>query len=375
MDALILSCGTGGGHNSAGFAVEEELLRRGHNVTSLNPFTLAEGSLSTVIDNTYITIAKNFPRLFGLIYCLGEGVSRLPIHSPVYLLNGRMSDCMEQYLSEHHFDAVIMSHLFPAEILTNMKNRGIELPKTIFISTDYTCIPFTEEIDCDAYVIPSDDLAGEYIHRGIPAERIYPLGIPVKSAFSRDEDRTSIRARLGLDPDRRYILITGGSMGAGKLDLVVEMLDRHYKGQNVTLIVVCGSNHRLYEKMNAEYGEQHIVLEKTSQMADYMAACDLFITKPGGLSSTEAAVSGTPVIHITPIPGCESHNMRFFEAHGMSVAVPSPRRQLIHACDLLEDASARDTMTENQHRVIHSVASRDICDLIESITESASSIA
>lgn len=366
MDSLILTCGTGGGHNAAGHAVEEELLRRGHSATVLNPFSLAESGVSAVIDNTYISIAKNLPHLFGLIYRLGEGVSRLPIPSPVYLINGMMCDAMERYLASHSYDIIIMSHLFPAEILTNMKRRGMKIPKTVFIATDYTCIPFTEEIDCDIYVIPSEDLTDEYVKRGVPSDRIYPLGIPVGHAFSTDEDKRAIRLRLGLKEDRRYILVSGGSMGAGKLESVVGILRDHYKEQPVTLIVVCGSNRKLYEKLAAEYGSEHVIIERTDRMADYMAACDLFITKPGGLSSTEAAVSGTPVIHITPIPGCETHNMRFFEAHGMSVAVPYPRRQLISACDKLEDESARDTMTENQRRVIRRDAACEICDLIES---------
>ena len=371
MDALILSCGTGGGHNSAGFAVEEELKRRGHNVTTLNPFTLADGGISAVIDNTYISIAKNFPHLFGLIYNLGAGFSRLPIPSPVYLMNSRMSDLMEQYFRENSYDIVVMSHLFPAEILTNMKRRGMEVPITVFISTDYTCIPFTEEIDCDLYVIPADDLADEYIRRGVPTEKIYPLGIPVKHAFSSGEERESVRKRLGLDAGRRYILVSGGSMGAGRLELVVDILRRHYGDKNVTLIIVCGSNRRLYEKLSETCGHDHIVLEHTDRMADYMLACDIFITKPGGLSSTEAAVSGTPVIHITPIPGCETYNMRFFESHGMSIAVPSPKRQLISACNTLDDDYAREKMVEDQHRFIHRDASFEICDLIEGVVHDA----
>ncbi len=368
MDALIMSCGTGGGHNAAAAAIAEELERRGHNVTVLNPFTLVEGSVSSVIDNTYISVAKYFPRLFGLIYSLGAGVSRLPIPSPVYLANGMMNETMEKYLSEHHFDIIVMSHLFPGEILTNMKRHGASVPKTVFIATDYTCIPFTEEVDCDYCVIPSAELTEEYVRRGVPRERIYPLGIPVRSEFADGHDvgdRDALCRGLGLDPERRYILVTGGSMGAGKLRLVVDMLDEHYKHKNVSLIVVCGSNEKLYEKISAEYGDRHIVIGHTDQMAHYMAVCDVFITKPGGLSSTEAAVSGTPVIHITPIPGCESYNMRFFEAHGMSIAVPSPRRNLIEACDALDDETARETMSENQRKVIPANAPRDICDLIE----------
>lgn len=365
MDALIMSCGTGGGHNAAGHAVAEELLRRGHNVTVLNPYTLMGDRLPSVIDNTYISIAKRVPSLFGLIYGVGEAYRRLPIPSPVYLLNGKMKTCMERYLDEHHFDVILMSHLFPAEILTNMKRHGCRVPKTVFISTDYACIPFTEETDCDCYIVPVLELEEDYTRHGIPADKLYSLGIPVSRGFTYCEDKHDARRELGLDPKRRYILVAGGSMGSGRLGLVVDLLCRRYDEDDVGIIVICGSNRRLYERISSSYGERCLVLEHTDMMAKYMSACDLFITKPGGLSSSEAAASGTPLIHITPIPGCESLNMRFFESHGLSIAVSSPRRQLIASCDKLLERSAREQMTENQHNVIHATAASDICDLVE----------
>lgn len=365
MDALIMSCGTGGGHNAAGSAVADELSRRGHNVTVLNPYTLAGGRLPAVIDNTYISIAKNVPSLFGVVYRIGEAYRHLPFRSPVYHLNGRMNEVMASYLDTHHYDVILMSHLFPAEILTNMKRHGMRVPKTVFIATDYTCIPFTEETDCDCYIIPARELAGDYTRRGIPEERLYSFGIPVGSGFSGQTDRSEARRSLGLDENRSYILISGGSMGAGRLELVVDLLRRRYSGTNIALIVVCGSNERLYKKLSPTANDDCIVLEHTSKMSKYMSACDLFITKPGGLSSSEAAASGTPLIHITPIPGCESLNMRFFESHGMSVAVSSPRRQLIAAVDKLMEHSAREEMAENQHSIVRPTAASDICDLVE----------
>ena len=95
-----------------------------------------------------------------------------------------MVPVMEEYLARNHVDVIISTHLFPAEILTCMKQKGIHIPKTIFIATDYTCIPFTEETDCDAYVIPSEQLKQEFINRGLPGEKLYALGIPVSRRFS-----------------------------------------------------------------------------------------------------------------------------------------------------------------------------------------------
>ena len=50
-----------------------------------------------------------------------------------------------------------------------------------------------------------------------------------------------------------------------------------------------------------------------------MAAADVLFTKPGGLSSTEAAVRRVPLVHTDPIPGCETKNRAFFVSRGMSV--------------------------------------------------------
>ncbi len=373
MDALILSCGTGGGHNAAAHAVADELSARGHHVVTLNPYELVGDRLTNAVDNTYITIAKNAPHVFGAIYCLGEVYRKLPFRSPVYYLNERIADVMGDYLSKNHFDVVVMSHLFPTEIMTALKRRGVRVPRTVFIATDYTCTPFTEETDCDCYIVPTVDLTGDFAKKGIDKDRLYPLGIPVGDGFSAEsvdgstDTRTACRRRLGLDetPEHKYLLISGGSMGAGRLERVVDILYRHYDRHNVTLIVVCGSNKKLYERVKKSYPDC-IALEKTSDMADYVRACDLFITKPGGLSSSEAAVAGTALIHITPIPGCESKNMRFFEHHGMSVAVPYPRLGLVRACDRLLQGSERDRMAANQRQVVPHTAASDICNLIES---------
>ena len=67
MDALILSVGTGGGHNAAGYAVKEELLRRGHNVEMMNPYDLKSSKTSKIIDNTYIKLVQTVPKAFGLV--------------------------------------------------------------------------------------------------------------------------------------------------------------------------------------------------------------------------------------------------------------------------------------------------------------------
>ena len=169
MKALILSCGTGGGHNAAGRAIKEELERRGDSVLMLNPYDLAGKHTAKRIDETYIKTVQAAPRVFGAVYSAGNAYRNLPFRSPVYFANAAMTKKLQKLFEKERPDVVFMPHIFPAEIITNMKNRGMAVPKTVFIATDYTCIPFTEETDCDAFVIPSNKLTAEFLRRGIPA--------------------------------------------------------------------------------------------------------------------------------------------------------------------------------------------------------------
>lgn len=368
MDALILSCGTGGGHDAAAQAVREQLIRRGHRVTMMNPYSLKSDRVSVAINRLYIRLVQEVPRVFGAIYCLGELYRKLPWRSPVYFLNGKMVHCMQEFLEQNHFDVVFLSHLFPAEILTSMKQKGLPVPKTVFITTDYTCIPFVEETDCDVYVIPSTRLVKQFTAYGIPPEKLRAYGIPVSRAFAEPLTRQQALHRLELDSDKRYILVSGGSMGAGKISQVVRILLKCQPlGSSAKLIVLCGNNQALYHKLHKQYDGQIILLDYTNRMAEYLAACDLFISKPGGLSSTEAAVLGTPIVHITPIPGCETVNMDFFAKNSMCMPVKSPHRSLVGAIYALQRPETCQEMIVNQRLHTNPHAADDICRLAENI--------
>ena len=376
MDALILSCGTGGGHNAAASAIVEELTRRGHRAVMLNPYMLHSRRLAEKIDSLYIKAAQKAPTAFGAVYSAGELYRRLPFRSPVYFVNYSMVPLMEEYLTRKHFDIIITTHLFPAEILTCMKKKGIHIPKTIFIATDYTCIPFTEETECDAYIIPSDKLKAVFTARGLPGEKLYPLGIPVSRSFSQKEDRQTACKRLGLDPDKRYVLAAGGSMGGGKVKKIIQTLADEIAGRKDTkLIVICGSNKRMHDELVRKALPGVKVIGFTSDMAEYMKAADLFVTKPGGLSSTEAAVCGIPMIHVAPIPGCETYNARFFSGCGMSRFCHTSKRELAEALKILDSKTECDTMVRNQRKLIRPDSAGRISDFAEEMTASAASVA
>ena len=98
-----------------------------------------------------------------------------------------------------------------------------------------------------------------------------------------------------------------------------------------------------------------------------MRISDIYVTKPGGLSTTEGAAMGIPMVHTMSIPGCETANMRYFGAHGMSVPVKRLTKNLSLAADRLSVSSAAEEMKENQRKYINKNAARDICLLAEEL--------
>ena len=96
-----------------------------------------------------------------------------------------------------------------------------------------------------------------------------------------------------------------------------------------------------------------------------MKAADVFVTKPGGLSSTEAAVSRIPIVHAGAIPGCESYNEEYFTGHGMSVTFSSGEDLVQTMEKLLYDEAAYHHMMEMQKRYVNPGAAEDICVFLE----------
>lgn len=370
MNVLILSCSVGGGHDAAGRAVQEALERRGHGVTMMNPYTLRGEKLSHCIDQTYIRTVQKAPKVFGAVYQLGDWYCRHSWKSPMYRANRGMADVMADYFAAHPTDVVIVTHFFGGEILAAMREQGRKVPKTIFIVTDYTCTPFTEESDSDAYVIPSESLAEEFTCRGIPAERLHPLGIPTRSAFAEAISQQEARRALGLKEDGKYVLVAGGSMGGGNIGQAIDLLQQELSGSGLAeLIVICGTNQHLFTRLTEQYGGAMRILGHTDQMALYLKAADLFVTKPGGLSSTEAAVAGIPILHTCAIPGCETCNARYFSGHGMSVSCEISRETLPQVRKLLTDEQAVLEMKENQKRYLEEDSASRICDLAERLAQ------
>lgn len=370
MKVLILSCNTGEGHNAAGRAVKERLVYEGHEAVMLDYMQLASKRTAKLVGQTYVRIAKNLPWLFHFLYRIGGMISSSRYKSPVYWANKGMAKHLLYYLDVNDFDAIVMPHLFPAETLTYMKRHNMTDIPAIAVATDYTCIPFWEETECDYYVIPHADLAEEFAGRGVPREKLLPLGIPVGMAFSEKEKKREAKEKLKLPADKPMYLVMSGSMGFGKIHLFAFELARKLK-DGEQIVIICGNNNKLRRTLRSEFwwNKSVHVVGFTEHVAVYMNACDVIYTKPGGLTSTEALVKNIPIVHTAPIPGCETRNRDFFTSRGMSVAAEHIRTQVAQGKTLVQNKALREGMAEAQRENAYPDAAKDIVRFLNRLVQ------
>ena len=104
------------------------------------------------------------------------------------------------------------------------------------------------------------------------------------------------------------------------------------------MVVVCGSNEKLVNKFEKLSADQNLrVIGFTNKMNIYMDACDVVMTKPGGLSSTESATKMLPMVLMNVVAGCETRNLNFFLNNEFAVSAETLEGLADEAIALLED--------------------------------------
>lgn len=370
MNILILSCDTGEGHNSAGKAIKEAAEQKGHTVEMLDMFLLSGKQISHAVAGAYIGIVKHIPFFFGFLYKLGSFISSSKRKSPVYFANALLGRKLAKYIDEHHFDIIVTPHLYPAETMTYMKKKHLLHIPAVAVGTDYTCIPFWEETNLDYYVIPHEDLIPEYVNRGVPKEKLLAYGIPVGQAFCNHQSREYARTQLNLPSDVPIFLVMSGSMGFGKLPFfAAELALRCHRKEHI--VIICGNNTKMKKLLQKEFrfNKRVHIIGYTNHVSVFMDACNVIYTKPGGLTSTEALVKNIPIVHTSPIPGCETANVKFFKSRHLSVSSKSISRQIELGKILIENASVRNQMLKAQKLERKPNASMQIVELLEKLTD------
>ena len=366
MKVLILSCNTGQGHNTAGKAVQTEFHRLGIECEMMDALSFGPTLSSRLISGIHSKGVMHLPTVYGFGVSTAKRLDKISKkHSVCYVANTTYASALYEYITENGFDVIVNPHVFPSEAITRIRRKHGPTFRTYFISTDYCYPPFLSDTDLDVYFIPHASLAYQFVEAGLDESSLVPCGIPTAEIFATNTDRTEARRALGLPEEGNALLVMTGSMGYGNTEELVDELLRRIPA-DTWIMVMGGNNEKMKNTLRRRYkGDPRLfVIDYTTEVSLYMDAANILFTKPGGLSSTEAAVKGIPTIHTRPIPGWEEENISFFGKTGMSLYGANREDLVTHALYLLANPWACEEMVEAQRRTVNRFAARDICRYI-----------
>lgn len=355
MKVLILSCNTGGGHNSCGKYIQEELNANNIRCDFKNYFEIVHLTKKDFSNKIYVGSLGKRGGLFNYIYKIGENYDKTNLISPVYLVNKFYSNRLYEFIKTNQYDLVICPHLFPAQALTAI-NKNHRIP-FIFVDTDYEYHPLTHEVEADYYVIPKG-LEEKFISRGFDKSKLLPIGIPVSTNYIRNAK--NIKDKLHIN--KKMVLVLLGSMGFGNIEGVIEDF---LNIKDTYFVIVCGKNKKLYENLKKHENNYIRVIGYSKNVNDLIKSSDIVISKPGGLSSTEIASFRKGLIHVFPIPGVETSNTVFFNKHNLSLIANDNKELLNHLNLLLKDNKIYNKIISNQNKYIPFDSAKKLVNFIK----------
>jgi processive 1,2-diacylglycerol beta-glucosyltransferase len=319
-----------------------------------------------VYTDTYLKIVESHPALWGYLYDKADqekadsALNRLRI--AVERLNTRK---MGMVLKEIDPDHIICTHFLPAQILSRKVAKGkIRTPVWVQV-TDFDLHTLWVHDHMQGYFAANDEVAWRMADRGVPRETIHVTGIPIMPVFAEIRSRTECAAELGVNPDRKTLLMMSGGAGIGGIETLVESLLR--LDEDFQLVVLAGRNERLLQDLQriaANHAGRLFPLGFTRTIERVMAASDLAITKPGGLTTSECLAVGLPMIVISPIPGQEERNADFVLENGAALKACGTAALSYRVTMLLREPERLQVLRDNALRLGKPEAAREVLDIV-----------
>ena len=283
-------------------------------------------------------------------------------------------------------DLIIGTHPFPMIALSTLKKHNtlnslslsetfsrsskVDIPPMISVLTDYTTHSTWIQNEIDYYIVGHKYVKELLVYEGVNKDKVKDFGIPVEKSFMQHRDRKTVLNELGLECDKLTVLLMGGSFGAGNIKETLEELltvDRDFQ-----ILIITGRNEHLKDKLskmlNSTTHDKNIcLLGYTNKMNDILASIDVLISKPGGLTTTEALLSDVPMIVPYFIPGQEEENLDFLTNCGAALRTTKKYSLPVLLKVLIDDPSRLDMLKENIKSIKKFNSAINISDLVADI--------
>ncbi len=299
------------GHHRAALALQEALqAARGVDAQLVNTLRLTHPFLENIVLSTYVGMLKSAPEVWDYLYDNHKVKQRIELFQK--LVHKVKAHKLMRLLSEHAPAVLVCTQAFPCGLIADCKQeKNLQTP-LIAVITDYMAHAYWVYDQVDLYIVPSEDARDQLLSYGVSKDKVRVLGIPISPTFNHRPDPHAIKRKFGFSGALPMVLIMGGGRGLGPIERVVEELD----GVDVPfeMLALTGTNRRLESclKRKRKWMQKRLGVQgHVSDVASLMAVSDVLISKPGGLTISEAMASTLPVILLDPLPGQEARNARF----------------------------------------------------------------
>ena len=353
MKTLIFYATAGIGHKKVAIAIKEAFDERGQKGVLLEDvLDYTNQFFKTSYCAIYIFLVRHIPALWGFFYYTLDNPCVYALIKPLRRLTNYInSKRLVGFLLAKKPETAIVTHFFPLEVIANLKKKGMLSTRLISVITDYKSHTFWISKYVDLYIAGSLYTKNDLIKRGIPAGQIKAYGIPCTKSFSEKHNRDILCEKLGLELDKKTIFILGGGFGVGPIKSIVSYLDE--LEEDFQGIVVCGYNKKLYnviEKTARTARHNFKVYGFVNNVDELMAVSDVLVSKPGGITVTEALSLNLPMIIVDPIPGQEVRNYKFLEKHDAALKINSPK-EIINVMKGLLNSKRLNTLRDNIKKI------------------------
>ncbi len=324
MRVLIATVTAGGGHLAAAAALDEawRALRPGDVVDRVDIGKLFSPIHRKIVSDGYVNLVNHAPELWGMMFAKTDKPKMARVLNRVRAIFPSSSRLkFGRYLKQFKPDVVLCTHYFPLETLNHLRGkRGGLRPMAVSVVTDFEAHALWMDPCVDLYCVAAEETKARLVARGAVAENVVVTGIPISAKFSAKLNPKAVRKSLGLRDDLPTLLVPSGGFGMGPVAQILAELDKVERP--FQSVVVTGRNEELRRELAAQDRKHPThVLGYASNMHELMAVADLLITKPGGLTSSEALAVGKPLFILNPIPGQEAANSDFLLERGAAAKV------------------------------------------------------
>jgi processive 1,2-diacylglycerol beta-glucosyltransferase len=344
---LVLTLSFGSGHVQAARAIEQEIKRQSPGAEVRVVDALEESRLLFRVCYAwpYWAMVRHAPALWGRFFA--ARVARVDDRTaPRWAFRwgcARVFKLIEDFQPE----TIVTAEVAACELAALAKRAGLTRARIVAVITDHEAEPVWVKPEVDAYAVADVSVREQLCAWGARAERVMVCGIPTAADFGRRHDAEETRRRHGVDDGSPIVLLMGGGMGPTRMDAAAALLCR--SGLPLHVIAVAGRDMRARRRLARLKAKPPVslrVLGWVDDVAALMQAASVLVTKPGGLTTAEAALSALPVIFFDAIPGPEQRNAARVAEAGAGVVTNGPEEAAGAALTLLRDEDARRRMSD-----------------------------